>query len=169
MGDVNSPLTFDQETSEHGPQIEHILDAAFGPGRFAKTAERLREQNAALAELCLVAFEGKDMRASVRFWPILIGATPALLLGPLAVDPKHRGKSIGIRLMETGLAKAKTLGHRIVILVGDEPYYARVGFRRVPAGSMTMPGPVDPDRVLAAALADGALEGVSGPIRAATK
>ena len=92
MNDARISLTIEQERSEHEPQIERLLHLAFGPGRFAKTAERLREGNTAIAELCLVAFENATMRASVRFWPIFIGETPALLLGPLAVDPDHRGK-----------------------------------------------------------------------------
>ncbi len=167
MGDANSSLSIEQERSEHGPQIEHLIDVAFGPGRFAKTAERLREGNTAIAKLCLVAFENSTMRASVRFWPIRIGVAPAVLLGPLAVDPDHRGKNIGVRLMETGLTRAEDGGHRIVLLVGDEPYYARVGFQKVPAGSMIMPGPVDPERLLANALVDGALDGVEGRIAAA--
>ena len=141
MGDVRPALTFEQERSDHGPHIEHLLNVAFGPGRFAKAAERLREGNASIEALCLVAYEGATMRASVRFWPIRIGDTPALLLGPLAVDPAHRGKAIGVQLMESGLAKAKELGHRLVILVGDEPYYARVGFKRVAPGSMVHAGP----------------------------
>ncbi len=164
MGDAKLFFTIEQERSEHGPQIERLLDLAFGPGRFAKTAERLREGNTARSDLCFVAFEDGNMRASVRFWPIRIGETAALLLGPLAVDPAHRGKGMGIRLMEVALAKAKDLGHRVVILVGDESYYVNVGFRKVPAGTMTMPGPVDSNRLLAAELVDGALDGVSGPI-----
>ena len=164
MGDAILSLIIEQERHSHGPHIDHLLNVAFGPGRFTKTAERLREGNTAIAELCLVAFEDGTMRASVRFWPILIGMTPALLLGPLAVDPSHRGKGTGIRLMETALAKAKNMGHQIVLLVGDEPYYARVGFQKVPAGQMIMPG-----RLLAAALVDGALDDVSGKILAGRK
>jgi predicted N-acetyltransferase YhbS len=51
------------------------------------------------------------------------------------------------------------------MLVGDEPYYGKCGFKRIPPGRVIMPGPVDPARLLAAELTDGALDGVTGPIR----
>ncbi len=68
-------------------------------------------------------------------------------------------------LLERALDTAKAKGHRLVLLVGDEPYYSRVGFKRIPRGVATMPGPVDPARLLVCELADGAFEGVSGAIR----
>ena len=138
-----------------------LLDLAFGPGRRAKTAERLREGNRPVAELCLVAYESGHLRASVEFWPVLIGHTSALLLGPLAVDPAHRGREIGLNLMAYGLEKAKALGHALVILVGDEPYYAKVGFFKAP-GMVRLPGPVRPERVLIRALKDDAADGING-------
>jgi predicted N-acetyltransferase YhbS len=147
-------LIIQQETNAHAGAIERLLNIAFGPGRFAKTAERLREGNHPVDELCLVAFEGDQMRASVRFWPIKIGTDDALLLGPLAVDPSQRGKGIGIDLMKAAIEKARTLGTAHILLVGDEPYYARVGFQNVDVGSITLPGPVDPNRILLLGLQD---------------
>lgn len=149
--------------------IEFLLDMAFGPGRFAKTAYRLREGVDCIPELSMVAIEDRILRGSIRYWPILIGAAqiPALLLGPLAVDPVHRGRGIAVRLMELSLEKAASLGHRIVVLVGDEPYYARVGFSAVMAKGLSLPGPVDLKRLLAKELAPGALAGVSGMVRKA--
>ncbi len=141
-------IDFQTETAAHAPQINALLDTAFGPGRFAKTAERLREGNASIADLCVAAYVDGVMRASVRYWPITIGDTDALLLGPLAVDPTCRGQGIGIALMQHTLAKAKALGHAYVLLVGDEPYYARVGFAKAAQGSIHLPGPVDADRIL---------------------
>jgi len=91
-------------------------------------------------------------------------AGDALLLGPLAVAPRIRGQGCGVALMETGLQKAKALGHGLVILVGDEPYYARVGFQRVPDGRLIMPGYVDPDRLLYKELVAGSMDGVNGLI-----
>jgi predicted N-acetyltransferase YhbS len=95
---------------------------------------------------------------------VRIGSTPALLLGPLTVEPPFRAHGIGRKLLERALADAKAQGHRLVFLVGDEPYYGRVGFKRVPKKQVTMPGPVDPARLLVAELAPGAFEGVSGLI-----
>lgn len=157
-----------RERPEDRDEIEHLLDLAFGPDRFTKTVYRLREGIAPIAELCFVARENGVMRGSLRFWPIRIEttpeATPALLLGPLAVDPGHRGRGAGIALMRHGLDLARQAGHRIVVLVGDEPYYARVGFSRARARHLNLPGPVDEARLLALDLVPGALDGVSGLI-----
>ena len=148
-----------------GP-IELLLDRAFGPGRFAKTAYRLREGTDFIPGLSLIAWEDGVMRGSLRYWPIEIGEarTPALLLGPLVVDPAQRCRGIALRLMELSLEKAAGLGHEIVVLVGDEPYYAKVGFCAAAARALRMPGPVDRARLLARELTPGALNGLSGLI-----
>ncbi len=89
---------------------------------------------------------GTLMVGSVRQLPICIGDTPALLLGPLTVEPPFRDRGIGRALMDRALADAKAAGHRLIVLVGDEAYYSRVGFKRIPKGRTAMPGPVDPAR-----------------------
>jgi predicted N-acetyltransferase YhbS len=151
---VEAALAADQ------PHIEHLLDLAFGLTRYAKTSYRLREGNTAIDGLSLVTREpGFGLTGAISFWPLKIGeaGTDALLLGPLAVHPERQNIGIGRALMQDGLSKAKALGHRLVILVGDKPYYARVGFKRVPYGQIELPGPVDPDRLLYLQLAEGAL------------
>ncbi len=162
MTKISLSLKIEQEQAAHAPAIDRLLAAAFGPGRFAKTAERLREGNQPIAALCMVAFEGDAMRASVRFWPIRIGETAALLLGPLAVDPAERGRGIGLDLMSHGFDKAASLGHELVLLVGDLPYYEKVGFIRAGDGRVLLPGPVDPDRILVRPLTATAFDNVSG-------
>ena len=102
---------------------------------------------------------------SVWLSPIRIGEAKALLLGPVTVEPAFRDRGVGQALIERALKEAKDKGHRLVILVGDEAYYEKSGFKRIPRGRATMPGPVDPARLLLAELAEGAFEGVSGPIR----
>src|SRR5262249_3631531 len=104
---------------------------------------------------------------SVRFWPIIIGGRRSLLLGPLAVEPALRGQGIGILLMQQGIERARALGYDSVILVGDEPYYARVGFAKLKPGQIRLPGPVDAERVLGLGLKDGALESLSGDVKRA--
>jgi len=153
------------EKPSHAQAVETLLDLAFGPGRFARTAYRLREGVDAVPDLSFAGFHGEDLIATIRFWPVTIGPeTPALMLGPLAVDPSRRGKGWGLDMIETGLARARSLGHRLVILVGDETYYARRGFKKVPPGQLVMPGPCDPQRLLYCELADGALGGIKGQI-----
>ena len=145
--------------------IEHLLDRAFGLNRRTKSSYRLREGNMPEPGLSLVAKAADGRLAgTISFWPLSVGeaGTPALLLGPLAVDPAFQGQGIGLALMREGLARAILQGHRLVILVGDEPYYAKAGFHQLPRGLLIMPGPVNPDRFLYRELAEGALDGVSG-------
>lgn len=152
------------ERPEDGPHIDALLDLSFGPGRFAKTAYRLREGVEPITALSWVAEEDGDLRATIRFWPVMVGGKPCLMLGPIAVHPDHRGRGIAVALMNRSLDEAAALGHRAVILVGDEPYYARVGFAQIARGTMTMPGPVDYARLLGRDLATGGLSELSGKI-----
>lgn len=147
--------------------VEALNEAAFGPGRFAKSAYRLREGVSQVEELAFVAIEKKKLRGSVRFWPVIIGGHKALMLGPLAVQSDQRGRGIGVALMERALGEALKLGHEVVILVGDEPYYARVGFAKLPPGRIRFPGPVDQSRILGLSLKSGELLNLSGEVRRA--
>jgi len=158
-------LTIRPETATDADAIERLHERTFGPGRYAKTAYRLREGGPHALGLSFTARIGTLLVGSVRLTPVRIGETPALLLGPLTVEPPFRSRGVGLALMERALADARAQGHRLVALVGDEPYYGRAGFRRVPKGRAVMPGPVDPDRLLVAELVPGAFEGVSGAIR----
>jgi predicted N-acetyltransferase YhbS len=97
--------------------------------------------------------------------PVLVGETRALLLGPLTVEPPFRSRGVGRALLDRALGEARARSHRLVLLVGDEAYYGRVGFRVIPKGRASMPGPVDYSRLLVAELADGAFTDVSGPVR----
>lgn len=153
------------ERPEEAAIVEALVEKSFGPGRYAKSAYRLREGVDPQAGLSFVAVEDGALRGSVRFWPVMVGATPALLLGPLAVESERRGRGMGIQLMQRALEEARARGHRAVILVGDLPYYARVGFAAI--GNVRLPGPVDRSRVLGLALADGALETLQGAVRRA--
>ncbi len=153
------------EQPEDAARIEALVAASFGPGRYAKSAYRLREGVHAQPELGFVAIEQGTLRGSVRFWPVFVGKEPVLLLGPLAVESGQRGRGIGIALMNQGIEEARRRGHGAIILVGDLPYYARVGFSPLPRGSVQFPGPVDGARILGLALAAGALERLAGPVR----
>src|SRR5580704_11080163 len=159
-------LTILPETPEDALAIERLHERTFGPGRYARTAFRIREGGAHLVDLSFTARIGTLLVGSVRLTPIRIGDAKALLLGPLTVEPPFRERGIGLALIERALDEARANGHRLVVLVGDEPYYAKAGFKRIPKGQARMPGPVDPARLLVAELAEGAFAGVSGPIRA---
>ena len=149
--------------------IEALVGRCFGPGRYAKTAYRLREGVAPEGRLSFVAVGERDglLLGSVRFWPVSVGGQSSLLLGPLAVEPELRGKGIGISLMQQGIQQARALGFATMILVGDEPYYARVGFTKLTPGRVRMPGPVDSERLLGLALKTGGLDALSGDVKRA--
>ena len=146
------------------PGILKLDERVFGPGRFTRTAYRLREDVSPDMRLSCVANIGGMLIGSNIMTPIRCGTAPALLLGPLTVEPAFRSRGIGEALAQHSLDLAREAGDRLVILVGDEPYYARLGFRRVPFGRLAMPGPVDPGRVLYRELVEGAFEGVSGSV-----
>lgn len=145
---------------------EHLLDVCFGEARFTKTCERLREGRLPSEGLALVVEMDGRLVATVRLWDVQAGGLPALMLGPIAVDPGLHGLGIGNRLMREALSRAAALGHRAVILVGDAPYYARFGFTRERVGTLSLPGPYAPERFLALDLVKGALDGATGMVRA---
>jgi predicted N-acetyltransferase YhbS len=163
MSDLS--LSILPEKPNDADAIERLHERTFGPGRFVLSAYRIREHVDHLLDLSFTARIGTLLVGSVRQLPICIGDTPALMLGPLTVEPPFRSRGVGRALLDHALADAKKAGHRLVILVGDEPYYGRVGFKVVPKGRVTMPGPVDYSRVLVAELVEGAFDGVSGTIR----
>jgi hypothetical protein len=146
---------------------EAPLDVAYGPVRFTKPSQRLREGRE--AALALVAAEQGRVVGSVRLWPVAAGAShPALLLGPLAVHPDCRRRGIGAALMRRVIRAARDdAGHAAVLLVGDAAYYARFGFTAANTAALRMPGPFDPARLLALELVPGALDGAHGLVRAA--
>jgi predicted N-acetyltransferase YhbS len=150
---------------QHQEAIEDVLDEVFGLSRRIKTSYRLREGEKPVEGLSFVAVEtGNRIVGAISFWNLFIGENgfPALLLGPLAVAPDRQGIGIGRALMKVGLERAAHMGARLVILVGDEPYYGRVGFRKVTDNRLILPGPVDPDRLLFLELHEGALEKAKG-------
>ncbi len=158
-------VTILPETSGDAEAIERLLERTFGPGRYARTAYRLREGRDHVLDLSYTARIGTLLVGSLRMTPICIGETPALLLGPLTVEPPFRAHGIGSAMIARALADAKAAGHRLVVLVGDEPFYGKSGFKRVPKGQVKMPGPVNPARLLVAELVPGAFDGVTGTVR----
>ena len=147
--DAHTPCELVPDSAEHAAAVEALYDEVFGPGRFAKAAERLRETNHKIAEASFVAVDAEGLCGVVRLWPVDAEAGgQAAFLGPIAVAQRRRGNGVAFRLMERSIGVCREKGYPAVILVGDEAYYARFGFRKAGVGRFTLPGPVDQNRIL---------------------
>lgn len=147
--------------------ISALHARVFGPGRFVRTAYRVREGTPFASPFCRKAMRDDELLAAIRFTTITVGGkSGALLLGPLAVEPRVAGQGHGKRLVAEALEAARWAGVALVILVGNEPYYGRFGFKPVRPGQILLPGPVDLARLLAAELTPGALEHYRGLVAA---
>lgn len=155
------------EKPEHHDAIERVLDRAFGPGRFAKTSERVRERGAVFEPaLSRVAVDDAGAVVGVcRIFRAEAGA-PVYFLGPLAVDPAAQSAGLGLALTRDAVAACRAVGGGGVILVGAEKFFQPVGFSVIPAERVTMPGPVDPARFLWLELRPGGLDKVQGELKA---
>jgi predicted N-acetyltransferase YhbS len=147
------------------PASDALVEAAFGPGRLAKTAERLREGQNDGPVIALVVEDQGRVAGVVRLWSVSIGETRALFLGPIAVDPTLRGSGLGRALVRAACERAAADDWPLVVLIGDPPWFGPLGFAASGLEQVTLPGPVDRRRLLARALIDGALEGLAGEIR----
>ena len=159
------PLRSAPERPEDKAIVEALIDCAFGPGRFAKTAERLREGASAHPGLSVCAWLDDRLAGAVRLWPARIGDRSAVFLGPIAVERALRHHGLGAELVAQACARARAAGEQVVILVGDMGFFGPLGFEPVPSGHVTLPGPVDPGRLLWTALSPGALTALRGALR----
>lgn len=155
------------QTPDDLPAVEALHADSFGPGRFARTAYRIREASRVPPAIALTAWNGAALIGAIQFTAISIGGERgAALLGPLAIAAAFKNQGCGLRLMRDGLAEAEKLGFELVLLIGDLPYYQRLGFRVIPHGRIILPGPADPARFLAAELSAEALSRFAGMIAA---
>jgi predicted N-acetyltransferase YhbS len=160
-------IRLEEETEADWWEVEALYDLCFAPGREALSSYRLRDGVEKVTDLCLVARDDEGMlAAAIRHWPVRVDGWTALLLGPVAVHPTHQGEGLAALLIRESLILARRLGWERVMLVGDVPYYARFGFRRLQG--VEMPPPTNPDRVLGLDLAPGAWEGVTGRVEKAS-
>jgi predicted N-acetyltransferase YhbS len=156
-----------EETFRDVEAREALLDACFGPSRFQKTCERLREGRLPADGLALVIEMDGRIVGTVRLWHVAAGPNrSALMLGPIAIDPALQSLGLGAKLMREALGRASDLGHKAVLLVGDAPYYARFGFSAKTTSALWMPGPYERERFLALELEAGHLSGARGLVSA---
>jgi predicted N-acetyltransferase YhbS len=159
-----APFVIRAERASDVVAREALLDACFGENRHMRTCQRLRDGRAPAEGLALSVVRQGRLVGTVRLWHVSAGGIPALVLGPLAVDPSCRALGIGAALMEHALASAKTRGHGAVILLGDPPYYARFGFSPEATADLSLPGPYERERLLGLELQQGALGGAAGMV-----
>ena len=159
-----APFAIRAERAADVAMREALLDASFGENRHGRTCQRLRDGRAPAAGLALAAVHEGTLVGTVRLWHVSAGGRPALVLGPLAVDPACRELGIGAALMNHALATAVARGHGAVILLGDAAYYERFGFSALKTAKLSLPGPFERERLLGLELRDGALDGAAGLI-----
>jgi predicted N-acetyltransferase YhbS len=158
-------VTVRKERPAEAATRDALLDLSYGPARFTKTSERLREGRR--PELALVAAEGRRVVGTVQLWRVSAGPDrPALLLGPLAVAPDRRKRGIGSTLVHHALREAARRRYGAVLLVGDAPYYSRFGFSSEKTSALWLPGPYERHRLLGCELKPGALDSARGLISA---
>jgi predicted N-acetyltransferase YhbS len=163
-----APFVIRAERASDVVAREALLDACFGANRHVRTCQRLRDGRAPAEGLAFSAARQDGLKdrlvGTLRLWHVSAGGLPALVLGPLAVDPMCRELGVGAALMTNALAEAKARGHGVVILLGDAPYYARFGFSGLKTGELSLPGPFERDRLLGHELREGTLDGAWGMI-----
>ncbi len=153
------------ESPDDYDAVEKLAEEAFGPGRFARAAFRLREGVMHEPDLSFTLRRIGKIVGSVKLTKILIGDHEALLLGPLVVTPDYKSSGVGAALMQKAVDAARAAGHELILLVGDYDYYKRFGFEQIAHGRIKMPGPADPARILVCPLVEGAKDRFSGMAR----
>jgi len=159
-----APFAIRSERASDVVAREALLDACFGENRHLRTCQRLRDGRVPAEGLAFSAVRESKLVGTLRLWHVSAGGTPALILGPLAVETGSRKLGVGAALMDHALAAADARGHRAVILLGDAPYYARFGFSADKTGALALPGPFERERLLGLELSTGALDGITGMI-----
>ncbi|AQT47767.1 MULTISPECIES: GNAT family N-acetyltransferase [Bartonella] len=158
----NNNITLISEKTDHQEMIEELNREAFGPARFTRAAHLIREKGGHDLGLSFVAIFNHHLVGTIRMTPIVVGNVNGYLLGPIVISPKFKSLGVGSLLMRHTIETAKAKGVPFILLVGDEPYYRRFGFSKVPVTDMVMPLPVNPERLLALELVDRALETAKG-------
>ena len=136
------------EQYQDNESIEELYSLSFSPGRYVKSAFRMREKYSHLIDISYVSTIGRNIIGSLRYWNILVNSEPALLLGPVVIHPKYRGKGYGQELLKFSLQNCKLNNFKLIILIGDLIYYSKIGFKRFEKKDLSFIGPVNKDRLL---------------------
>ena len=138
-----------QISNEDNDKIIKLLYKSFGPGRFARSVYRLREKNDRDTEFSYIYELNNQILSSISYYKTFLNNDiNGLLLGPLAVDPEHRGKGYGVELVKYTIALIKkTMAYDFILVIGDYHYYEKFGFKKID-NTFSFYGPVNSEKVL---------------------
>ncbi|MBX9796201.1 MAG: N-acetyltransferase [Sphingomonas sp.] len=149
-------------------EVEALLDAAFGSDRRGRTAYAIRGPARAIAAFSFASIVDGALLGSIQCFPVQLrhdegGATPLVMVGPVAIRADCQGQGHGRALMAASLGAARAAGVDALMLIGDPDYYGQFGFTAARTALWRAPGPVERHRLLA--LGDGApdVAGMLGP------
>ena len=144
-----------QISNEDNDKIIKLLYKSFGPGRFARSVYRLREKNDSDTEFSYIYELNNQILSSISYYKTFLNNDiNGLLLGPLAVDPEHRGKGYGVELVKYTIALIKkTMAYDFILVIGDYHYYEKFGFKKI-NNTFSFYGPVNSEKVLILPLKD---------------
>ena len=144
-----------QISNEDNDKIIKLLYKSFGPGRFARSVYRLREKNDRDTEFSYIYELNNQILSSISYYKTFLNNDiNGLLLGPLAVDPEHRGKGYGVELVKYTIALIKkTIAYDFILVIGDYHYYEKFGFKKI-NNTFSFYGPVNSEKVLILHLKD---------------
>ena len=135
-----------QQTQADSQVIEALMTESFGPKRYDRSVWALRPGEP-VAALCLVCYDDHQAVGSLRFWEIMLNDETILLLGPLAVQPRARGKGFGRQLVQEGMRLARLGQWRLVLVSGEPDYYPKFGFVPAAGYGLDWPGFVELERL----------------------
>ena len=144
-----------QISNEDNDKIIKLLHKSFGPGRFVRSVYRLREKNDRDTEFSYIYELNNQILSSISYYKTFLNNDiNGLLLGPLAVDPEHRGKGYGVELVKYTIALIKkTTAYDFILVIGDYHYYEKFGFKKI-NNTFSFYGPVNSEKVLILPLID---------------
>ena len=159
-----------QENKDDFNAVFEVNKLAFGQESEANLVELLRNSNAFIPELSLVAIMDNQIIGHILFTKIKIindekNETESLALAPMAVRPAFQNKGIGKQLIRCGLDKAKDLNYQSVIVLGHENYYPKFGFEPADKWNIKSPYEVPTNVFMAIELTTDGLKNVSGLVK----
>ncbi|MBN1572176.1 MAG: N-acetyltransferase [Deltaproteobacteria bacterium] len=166
---MKNEIDIRSETADDQKSIYDLHLSAFGRRVEPELVGKIRSKENFIPELSLVAVNENKILGHLLFSIITIESEgkeiPVLALSVISVLPEYQKKGIGTKLIKRGLEKCRRLGHNVIIVIGHPSYYPRFGFVPASGYGLSVPFEAPDEAVMAAELAHGALNGISGTIQ----